>query len=40
MEVDGDIVFFNEAEAVNALVPEDEERSAKPECKDKGQTNG
>lgn len=30
MEVDGDIVFFNEAEAVNALVPEDEEKPTKP----------
>jgi len=37
MEVDGDIVFFNEAEAVNALVPEDEEKSTKPKnAKTKG----
>ena len=37
MEVDGDIVFFNEAEAVNALVPEDEEKPTKPKnAKTKG----
>ena len=37
MEVDGDIVFFNEAEAVNALVLEDEEKSTKPKnAKTKG----
>ena len=37
MEVDGDIVFFNEAEAVNTLVPEDEEKSTKPKnAKTKG----
>lgn len=37
MEVDGDIVFFNEAEAVNALVSEDEEKSTKPKnAKTKG----
>ena len=34
MEVDGNIVFFNEAEAVNALIPEDEEPEAdKPRSK-------
>ena len=37
IEVDGDIVFFNEAEAVNALVPEDEEKPTKPKnAKTKG----
>lgn len=37
MEVDGDIVFFNEAEAVNALMPEDEEKPTKPKnAKTKG----
>lgn len=37
MEVDGDIVFFNEAEAVNALAQEEDERPTKPKnTKSKG----
>ena len=37
MQVDGDIVFFNEAEAVNALAQEEDERPTKPKnTKSKG----
>ena len=40
MQVDGDIVFFNEAEAVNALAQEEDERPTKPKNnKIKRQTN-